>query len=234
MGVSKVFSASDPKSDAIALHRDQLEDFPEEVEETPEPETVEETAEEAPEEQAPTPEEIREQVFADARQEVEAQVEKAYAEGFSRGEEAGRAAFEARIAQCADTLTVAADAMKSARESYLSSATPQILELTKLLCSRVLAREMTMEEDLLQRTAARAVEQLLGQEHMTIRVHPDDLAAMQEHKITLLESMDGLNELSVESDESVAPGGCVVDTNQMVVDARMEALLADMLEVMME
>ena len=227
MALSKIFSSSHPKTEqAVSLEREVLEEYPVVEDVAEEVEVIEEVVE-------PTPEEIRTQVFQEARAEVEAKVEEAYKEGFARGEEAGRAAFDASIAECSGALTQAAEAMQQARENYLNSATPQVIDLVKLVTRRVLDREILMEEGALLRMVERAMVQLLGQESMTIRVHPDDLVAMKEHKLTLLSELDGLEELNVTCDDTIAPGGCVVETAEMIVDAQLETLLTDTLESMM-
>ena len=57
--------------------------------------------------------------------------------------------------------------------------------------------------------------------------HPNDANTMREQRITLLEEFDGAEAIEIEIDETVTPGGCIVESELMQVDARLETLLAD-------
>lgn len=180
------------------------------------------------------PEALRQQVIAEAlsegRSEAEKRVHEAYEEGLRRGVEEGRKCFEAEIAHCTETLLQAAEAMKAARQQFLDTLEPEIFELVRLIAERVVGREIHADKELVLLTARRALECLTHEEKIRIRVHPADLAAMKAHRITLLEEFEGVQQIEVAGDDGVTPGGCMIDTARMHVDARLETLLGRVLE----
>jgi flagellar biosynthesis/type III secretory pathway protein FliH len=180
------------------------------------------------------PSAMREQVLADtlgaAREEAERKVREAYEEGRRRGFEEGRLEFEASVAQCARALETAAAEIRAAHARFMDSLEPEVFELAGLVAARILDREARTDPDHVHRVVRRAIGCIADQARLTVRVHPDDLAALKTHKVTLLEEFAGVEHLEVVADDNVSPGGCTVDSARMHVDSRLETLLANILD----
>lgn len=221
----KLFKAGNlPKTNVVAYDRGALEDFPEfpaEEEIIPE--------EEAPVEEAIDLEALRAEVLAMAREEAAELVQQAYQEGLRRGEEAGRAAFDERVATIAPLLEQAAADMQAAREAFLDTLEPQVVELVALAARRTLQRELATDEQLLHATVRRALAKLSDRQKLLVRLNPADTQTLREHKVTLLEDFRGVEELEIISDEKITPGSCVIDSQTMQADARLDHLLEDVL-----
>ena len=230
--MANVYKMSDKKSRAAqGIDRGELEEFPAAPRlelKLPIATDVSEEAEEIVEEI--DPEEERQAILAEARDEAETMRKSAYEEGLEQGAEKGREAFTESVAHAAQALSEAGAAMQEARQSFLESLEPQVVELAILIAGRVLEREAETDTELLQRTVRRALEKIADRQELRIQVHPDDVKALREHKIALLEEFDGLQELVVEANAEVTPGGCIVESQLMQVDARLETLLANVLE----
>jgi len=212
--------------------RDSLEEFPDEpiapvafANETVEP------AEAPP---FLDPDAIREDIMAAARADAAAKVKEAYQEGLERGMDAGWKKFESSIARSAEALTAAADAIQGAQAQFLDHLEPQVLQLVKLLVSRVIETECKTNPALIQHTVRRALEQLTGQYAVVLLLHPDDMKAIEEHKIALLDSVPGVESIQIVASDEVAPGGCIARSDAMEVDARLESLLAQALDALTE
>ena len=95
-------------------------------------------------------------MLAQAREEAAGLIQQAYDEGLRRGEEAGRAAFDLRISGVAELLEQAARDMHAAREEFLDSLEPQVMELVALVARRTLQRELAPDPALLSATVRRA------------------------------------------------------------------------------
>lgn len=169
-----------------------------------------------------------------ARTEAERIVREAYAEGLRRGTEAGRAQFFEAVGQSAEALRNAADAVRRAHDEFLESLTPQVLVLVQEIARRVLRREATADPELVRVMARAALSNLLERERVTMHFNPADLNALQERGISFLEEFDGTPHLSVVPHESVAPGGCIVETDALYVDARLDAQLEKVFEALTE
>lgn len=192
-----------------------------------EPELVEE-----PEAEVVDPEVLRAQVLAEARAEAEAKVHEAYQEGLRRGTEAGLAAFEASLAQCTQALHEAAEAIAAHRMAFIDALEPQVVALTRLVAERVARHAWTNNPDRIHQSVREALAQLADAQQVAVRLHPEDLAALREHKVQLLDEFPGVEAMSLQADESITPGGCVIATAQMQADARLETILARVLEAL--
>jgi flagellar biosynthesis/type III secretory pathway protein FliH len=209
--------------------RHDLEEF---AEADPEELAPDADLEEAP--PPPDPEEERQAILAEAREEAARKVQEAYNEGLNRGMEAGQEAFQASLAEVRQTLDTAAAIMQQAREAFLESLEPQVVALVTLMARRILNAELATSEDRIRQTARRALEMIADAQRVTLFVHPEDLDALREHKVTLLEEFDLIEEVRLEADAQVAPGSCVANTDKLQVDAQWETLMNNLLEDMLE
>ena len=209
--VFKIASQDTPRS-LVVYERDTLEDA--DLEE--------------PGKQVITPE----MILAQARDQADQKVREAYTEGMQRGVEAGRQQFEEAVAQAAAALGASAEAMRGAREQFLASLEPQVVELALEIARRILQREARTDRDLVTTTVRKALRHLADREQMLIRVNPADLEGLRAQKVRLIEDFEDVREIIVEADEALSPGGCIVESRLMQVDARIEAQLDTILEVL--
>lgn len=185
---------------------------------------------EEPEEEVITPE----MVLAEARAEAERKVREAYAEGLRRGREAGEKAFAEAVAESAEALRVAAGAMRTARDRFIDTLEPEVVELAFAIAQSIVQRECLFDRDLVRRTARRALETLADRESMVVRVNPTDLEAMRNEKIRILDEFEDVQQITVVADSAVAPGGCVAESSLMEADARIQSQLEAVLQLLRE
>lgn len=209
-----------------AFDRGALEDFPlaPGVTDEAQPEEVV-----LPEEEPVDLEALRAEVMAQAREEATVLIQEAYNEGLRRGEEAGRAAFDARVAGIAELLEQVAEELRATRTAFLDALEPQVVALAALAARRTLQRELATDPTLISQTIRRALARLADRQQVTVRVHPDDAAVMRDERAELLDSFPGIEAFHLVIDESLARGSCVVDSTTMQADARLDALLDDIL-----
>jgi len=174
----------------------------------------------------------REAILAQAREDAAQKVEAAYAEGLQRGTAAGKEQFDASIAQCAEALGAAAEAMKEAHATFLDSLEPDVVDLVQRIATTVVLQEAQSDPELIRATARRALRVLLDREKLLVKVNPADLEALRAHKVALLEEFDGITRLDIQPDASISPGGCTIESELMHVDARIEAQLDRIFEAM--
>ena len=171
-------------------------------------------------------------ILAEARALAEQKVEEAYAEGLARGTEAGEARFKESVAEAGQMLHAASEALTQAREQFLASTEQEVVRLAVAIARKLVEREISMDPSLVADTARRAIEKILDAERVVVRVHPGDLEAMREHRVTLLEEFEAIKALEVVADDSVEPGGCVAETDQIEIDARIEAQIEEILKTL--
>lgn len=164
-----------------------------------------------------------------AETEAERRLEEVYSEGLRRGFEAGRAQFEAAVAHSAEALRGAAEAMRQARENFLASLEPQVLELIEAVTARILHHEASVNPAVIQETVRAALRTISERERLVVMLNPSDLRAIREQQIDCFAGLDGIGEIELVADDSVGLGGCVVESDTVRVDARLEKQLEQIL-----
>jgi len=160
------------------------------------------------------------EILAEARRQADALLQEAYQEGLKRGVDAGRQSFLDSVGQSAEALTRAAEAMRRAREEFLGSLEPQAVRLASAIAERVIRREVQTDP---ARMARACLHELVDRERVTVRLNPGDCETLQKEDISLLEQFDGVKQLQVVADDAVEPGGCLVDTETILVDGQLSA-----------
>lgn len=172
--------------------------------------------------------------MAEARVEAEEKVQEAYAEGLRRGEEAGRERFNESLAECEAALQSAGRALVEARTEFLESLEPQVITVVEAIVRRVLRREAATDPELVKTMAREAIMCLAGQERLIVRVNPQDLQALRDHRVTLLSEIEGVDRFEIVGDESVSPGGCVAESDRSLIDGRIETQIKEIFDRLME
>ena len=167
----------------------------------------------------------QEAILTEARAEAERKVKEAYEEGLRRGTEAGRDHFLDQVAEAAEMLKSVSTEMMQAREHFLASLEPQVIDLVSALMRKLIHRELLDETGLIHNTVRNALRHLVDRETVTIRINPADEASLRTERIALLEEFDGVSQITVMPDDSITRGGCIVEATLSQVDARIESQL---------
>ncbi len=171
-------------------------------------------------------------ILARANEEADGIREAAHQEGVQQGLAAAALQFEETVSGVLDALHAVSGELRQARETFLSTLEPQVLQLVSAITSRILRREAETDFNVVQGTVRAALEYLVERERVVIRLNPKDFAEMRERNIDLAAHVDGVSDLVVSPDEKVAPGGCMVETVTMTVDARLEEQLRRIVDTM--
>jgi flagellar assembly protein FliH len=144
---------------------------------------------------------------------------KGYANGERAGAEAAARRGEAMLRRLAQTL----DDLATLRSEMIRKTERQLVDLALAMTRRILHREVTLDRELLVTMARVAIDRLGERSSATIRLHPDDFAAV-------LAGRDGANDpgLNVIADPHVSHGGCRVESDFGIIDVGVEAQLAEL------
>jgi flagellar assembly protein FliH len=161
------------------------------------------------------------------RIDLEAEREQARAEGFAQGREQGeqetraamaeplQQALQANALRMGELLHGMADQLLSSEQKI----SRQLLELACDIARQVVRQELTVNTRQLRTVIGEALEMIVDDGlPATVRMHPDDLALMKDG---LLETL-GENAPEFVADATITPGGCLLHTPSMAVDATVE------------
>jgi flagellar biosynthesis/type III secretory pathway protein FliH len=173
-------------------------------------------------------------VTLDARAEAEALVARARADADAlRGqaeavrEAARREGFEVGRAEgLAETMvTLAAARVEASRLADLSKVAA--IALATKMAEKIVGRAIALGPDVMAEIVGEALASCRpGAGVVRLRLHPDDLASIESRRTALAERAPAGAALEFLADDSVGRHGCVIETPQGRVDARLESQLA--------
>ncbi|HVZ85437.1 MAG TPA: FliH/SctL family protein [Polyangia bacterium] len=157
---------------------------------------------------------------ADAvREAAESAREAARQEGFRQGVERGRAEGLAEAA-----VTMAAARTEAAR--VVDDSVSAAIALAAKMAERIVGRAVALAPSTMAEIAGEALAAARpGAGKVRVRVHPDDLPALEPRRAALAARAPAAT-LELVADEAVSRHGCVIETPQGRVDARLETQLA--------
>ena len=162
-----------------------------------------------------------ERVLAEARAEAEriraeaAEIsERLKAQASAEGRERGLGAVTELLAGA----RVVAARARSGAEGELKTLAVKIAE-------KLLGRELQLRPEAVVDAVAEALRFAGDPRELLVRAHPDDLAALERGKPRFFERCRSLHAVTFRPDDRVARGGCVLETELGVVDARLSVQL---------
>lgn len=171
---------------------------------------------------------------------------RAYEEGKTAGEDAGCAAahdqIELRARELAaeqirdrmETVLPAIDrvieALDAERERWLTEWEGTAVRLSAIMAEKLVRRELTLRPELAVEVVREALQLAAGRPQISVRLHPLDLAELHENGPDIIERLSRLGETALTSDENLSRGGCLIETQQGVIDARIETQLSRIVE----
>lgn len=153
------------------------------------------------------------------------QIEReAFMKGFAQGERAGAEAAAARGDAVVQRLAETIDELRAVRRDLLVKAERQLVELALAIARRIVHREVTIDRELLAVMGRVALDRLGSVSAATIRLHPDDYAAVTRGRG---DEWTAGGTTTVVPDPLVRRGGCLVQSDFGVIDIGVDAQIQE-------
>jgi type III secretion protein L len=117
-------------------------------------------------------------------------------------------------------------AARAAAARLQTEAAAELRTLAVRIAEKVLGRTLAAAPELCADVAAEALRAARHQRRVLLRAHPDDLAALEAARPRLRQLLDHAPDLDLRGDPTIDRGGCVVETEVGVIDARLATQLA--------
>jgi flagellar assembly protein FliH len=140
-------------------------------------------------------------------------------------ERLGLAAERARLEEGDTVLRACAERLVAVREEVLRGMEEDLMTCAVAIARRVIHDEVTQRPEVITYQVQAALARVREEGTVVVRVHPTTLNALMEARPHLLNSLEDAARLRFEPDASLAPGGCIVETAQRIVDASIETQL---------
>jgi type III secretion system HrpE/YscL family protein len=117
-------------------------------------------------------------------------------------------------------------ALAQERDRMLAALEPQAVEIAMLAAKRVIGQELSLRPELVVGIVAPLLARVRRARQVTVRVHPDDRAALKACLSALCAGAELAAGLQVETDPALCRGDCVVVSDIGTLDARIETQLS--------
>ena len=107
------------------------------------------------------------------------------------------------------------------RRELLADLQPYVVHISVEIARRIVRRELRTDPGMITRIAESALEQIGAAANVRVRVHPLDAQVLERSMMEIVSAPDEAAAIEVVPDAAVEQGGCVVESDRGIVDARL-------------
>ncbi len=120
------------------------------------------------------------------------------------------------------------------RAEFLKSSEETLVRLAVAVAKKIIGDAVQIQEDAVLETVRNALRHVQEKENVVVRVHPEDLKIVREHRSEWLSIVEGSGSLDIEEDERVRRGGCLVETEAGNVEAQIDKQIQTLERMLVE
>lgn len=166
-------------------------------------------------------------------------MQEAYAKGKREGVETGHAEgvetttveYEKRIDELQEGMGDVLVQFETAKREAVLNAEHLLLRLCFAVTGKIINREVSADPELILTIIKRSLAYIGHREKMTLRVAPDDLEMASQRKDFWITVGERLEDLAIVADERIGRGGCIIESNSGLVDARLGVQFSELSEL---
>lgn len=154
------------------------------------------------------------------RQQIE---EDAYRKGLTDGVHTGRLQILGDIHNELKILRSFIEGIEKARVEIYENIEADVVEMALAIAKKIIYEAAERERGIVVAAAQESIRKASDREMIRIKINPVDHEILNKRKTELLHCFDGIKSILFEEDDSIQPGGCLIETNQGDIDARLES-----------
>lgn len=168
--------------------------------------------------------------LANAQREAELEAERqqmaeaAYAQGYEDGRREGEIGEAARLRNALAAMEGALADLYANEARWTGAIEENVAALATAIARQIIDRELKSDAGVVAGLVKRALTEFPLDQPVRVRINPADLAALSSHGADG-EPIGGNREVSWQADPQLAPGGCVLEGRDRIVDGRVDAAL---------
>ncbi|HNV73888.1 MAG TPA: FliH/SctL family protein [Gemmatimonadaceae bacterium] len=158
---------------------------------------------------------------------LEQALQEAYARGVEDGRRAGELAEATRLRGATRAVAEALASTQVNADRWVGNAEENICALAVAVARQVIGREIAVDKSSLADMVQQALAEFPMDQALTLRVNPSDLQTIQSSFFALGEAspLSARKDVQWLPDGRVAPGGCLIEGRDRIVDGRVDTAL---------
>ena len=146
-------------------------------------------------------------------------------QGFKVGEQAGFQAGRAKAQELEQHFVQIIQSLENMRETLYSNIEEDIFDLIFRIAEKVIQSEIRQDDASRMSVLSAGLKKLKEQEKIDVRVAASDFELIQEALPELCERNRVAGKVSLQADPDILPGGCILESDQCELDARIDKAL---------
>lgn len=169
---------------------------------------------------------IRRDEFEKARQEgLQQGLRDADAEIQRRAEELAARWVDERLATALPALQSVGESLARERERWLSEWEASVNRIAVAIAGKIVRREIALHPDVSIDLIREALRLISSNAQLRVRLNPDDVERIGDFQERFAAVLVGVAEMSIVPDAAISPGGCLLESEHGLIDARLETQL---------
>ena len=166
-------------------------------------------------------------------------LQTAYSKGKDEGVELGRkegvdtttGQYEKKIDLLQQRFAGIFSELETAKNAIFGNAEYMLLKLVNQMVRKIIDQEVSVNRNVVLSVLKRALNYIGHRDKMVIRVAPGDLERVTGRKNFWFPVSERLNDVVIEPDERIEPGGCIIESNSGLVDARLGVQFEELTDI---
>jgi flagellar assembly protein FliH len=191
-----------------------------------------------------------ENIVQKAQSDAAAIKEEAFRSGYEAGQEAAIAEVQEAVDSTSRAFKAALEDIASLKDSILSRAESDIVQLTIAIAEKLVCRELKQHPDAIVTIVKEAIRAVRNADEIAVKVHPDDYVTLRQYAGDLMGDFSEqvgspFHEegnipthsnacIRIEEDTALTPGGCMVVTDTSLIDMSFETRIESIIRAIGE
>ena len=158
-------------------------------------------------------------------EEYQTRSENSYKFGFEDGRKIGLDEGREEVRSTVEALSRMLAAVAEERLKLLRDSETVVFELASSIARRIIHREVRIDPQIIRRVVAESLRLVEERQTIQLRVSPSDWQHVKAYEQELTGTSHGIKTLEIREDERIEPGGCVIESESGIVDARIQTQL---------
>ncbi|MDR3013190.1 MAG: hypothetical protein LBU70_08275 [Chitinispirillales bacterium] len=159
--------------------------------------------------------------------------EEGFAEGEKKGFDDAEKKFNAEIAKHKEQMSKYFKQIENSKKEMINGLDHILLKFCMELTKKIITCELTTNPDIVLAAIKKSLSMIAERDNILIRVAPGDFETASGNKDFLSTVTERLENVRIEEDARIDKGGCIVESNSGMVDARLGVQL-DEIEILVE
>ncbi len=151
---------------------------------------------------------------------------EAYSKGFEEGKKIGVESEKKIVASLLDDFRGAVAGLEEFKENLCRDAEKSAFKFAFCLAEKILRVEVEKKNNAVLKIIKEALKKIMDDESVTIKINPSDLSYLENSGFLQSGDIVAGENVKFEADPEISRGGCLVEADSGLIDARIESQLS--------